>query len=316
MRRVAFALSAVAAVVTGSACELTEVTTTNAEDVIIAEVVLHAGDTLHTALLHRTVTDAGGQSGGGRVPNAAITVRDEETQAHVVYNAASDSLCSVPELDGIRGTCYAAVTARDAIRPGASYTLRVALDDGRVLRGSTRVPGAFSLRVPLQTSEGNVECTIPPDSAFDIVWTSSAGTSVYIVEALMPGLRAALRERGVEASGDDVVELTGLSVSAADTTIAFPSGLGLFDRFDSSMFNILLAIRDGLPPGVDVDMTIAAADRNYVNWVRGGNFNPSGTVRVSSIQGPGAGVFGSVTSRHALLHVRSGAGAEVTAGCQ
>jgi len=41
-------------------------------------------------------------------------------------------------------------------------------------------------------------------------------------------------------------------------------------------------------------VTIAAADRNYVNWERGGNFNPSGAVRVASIRGGGTGVFGSM----------------------
>ena len=44
-------------------------------------------------------------------------------------------------------------------------------------------------------------------------------------------------------------------------------------------------------------MSIAAADRNYVNWVRGGNFNPSGQVRVPSVRGDGTGVFAATVVR-------------------
>jgi hypothetical protein len=43
-----------------------------------------------------------------------------------------------------------------------------------------------------------------------------------------------------------------------------------------------------------VRLTVAAVDRNYVNGVRGGSFNPSGRVRVSSVTGDGEGVFGSL----------------------
>jgi hypothetical protein len=42
---------------------------------------------------------------------------------------------------------------------------------------------------------------------------------------------------------------------------------------------------------------ISATDRNYVNWVRGGNFNPSGVVRVPSVGGDGIGVFASTVTR-------------------
>lgn len=46
---------------------------------------------------------------------------------------------------------------------------------------------------------------------------------------------------------------------------------------------------------------IAAGDRNYVNWLRGGRFNPSGMIRVPSVHGDGTGVFGSVASTRRLL---------------
>ena len=54
---------------------------------------------------------------------------------------------------------------------------------------------------------------------------------------------------------------------------------------------------EGLPDGVAAEVSITAVDRNFVNWARGGNFNPSGQVRVPSLFGEGTGVFGSTIGR-------------------
>ncbi|HAW90536.1 MAG TPA: hypothetical protein DCX61_07725, partial [Gemmatimonadetes bacterium] len=40
-----------------------------------------------------------------------------------------------------------------------------------------------------------------------------------------------------------------------------------------------------------------AVEGNFVNWQRGGNFNPSGQVRVPSLRGDGTGVFGAAVNR-------------------
>ena len=90
--------------------------------------------------------------------------------------------------------------------------------------------------------------------------------------------------------------LLGLSITANDTTIVFPAEFGVFDRFDLDQ-DIATALQEGLPAGTVAPVTIAATDRNYVNWARGGNFNPSGQVRVPSIQGDGTGVFGTFVVR-------------------
>ena len=49
--------------------------------------------------------------------------------------------------------------------------------------------------------------------------------------------------------------------------------------------------------GVTAEVSITAVDGNYVNWARGGNFNPSGQVRVPSLSGDGTGVFGTTVGR-------------------
>ena len=121
----------------------------------------------------------------------------------------------------------------------------------------------------------------------------------------MQNLLQALRAAGMNVEGEQAVEVEGLSVTSADTSLLFPTELGLFNRFDDEALPILLAIRDGLPPEVSSFVVIAAADRNYVNWVRGGNFNPSGLVQSSSIAGDGAGFFGSLVTRGASISTTS-----------
>ncbi|NIP79411.1 MAG: hypothetical protein GWM90_09430 [Gemmatimonadetes bacterium] len=60
--------------------------------------------------------------------------------------------------------------------------------------------------------------------------------------------------------------------------------------------DVALVLQRGLPTGAAADIVVAVGDQNYVNWVRGGNFNPSGQVRVPGITGDGTGVFGSLVA--------------------
>lgn len=108
-------------------------------------------------------------------------------------------------------------------------------------------------------------------------------------------LTAALQDTEIEVEKDPLL-LLGLSISESDTTIVFPSEFGLFDRFDLDR-DLALLLQTGLPFGTQAGVIVSAVDRSYVNWVRGGNFNPSGEVRVPSLQGDGTGVFGSIVRR-------------------
>lgn len=288
-----------------AACELTEVETAVAEDVVIAEVVLRAGETRQTAYLHRTTT---GRS-DARVLDATIEVRAQGVDEVIVFEADEDSVCLVPAPTGPHaslGTCYSSRRNSPPVRPGMRYRLQIDLSDGRRMTGSTQVPGGFRIVQPAADV-----CRLDPNAAFDIVWTRSAGASVYIGETSLPGLQNALRAQGVAVEGEKPIYLTGLAIGAADTTMLFPGDFGVFDRFDADLHPVLVAIRDGLPPGVLAGVDIAAADLNYVNWVRGGTFNPSGTVRVPSIYGGGTGVFGSLVVRGLSMWVHPpGDGAE------
>jgi hypothetical protein len=299
--------AAALALVTATSCELREITIADAKDVVIAELVLRAGEPLQTAYLHRTST----QGISPVVPDAQIAVRDEASGDEILYAVGADSLClDDAPLNGVQsGTCYAARVAPAAIRPGARYTLRIELPGGRVMTGTTDVPGAFDILVPKALSGVGVSaatpCRLEPGTSMEITWSRSAGASVYITEGRLRNIRQALRDAGNDVEGNEPLDLIGLSISAADTTLKIPGELGLFDRFDDDLLPILLIIRDGLPPNVDATVVVAAADRNYVNWVRGGNFNPSGLVRVGSIQGDGSGVFGALVQHRLFISTRT-----------
>ncbi|HZG44346.1 MAG TPA: hypothetical protein VEY93_15455, partial [Longimicrobium sp.] len=100
----------------------------------------------------------------------------------------------------------------------------------------------------------------------------------------------------------DPLELLGVSVSSSDTTALLPNEFGVFDRFELDQ-NLLRFLQGGLPEGVNLVLTISAADRNYINGVRGGSFNPSGQVRIPSVVGDGVGVFGSLVPLTARIAV-------------
>jgi hypothetical protein len=293
----------VGAMASGAACELQEVTSAQAEDVVLVEMVLRAGDSVQTAFLFRTAAP----SKPAAVTGADVVVSDAAGTSFRLAEAA-DSLCLRTPIDsaGPGGTCYAAKVSATAVKPAARYSLRVALEDGRVMTAATDVPGAFAVIRPATTAGSiRASCVLDPLTSFDVTWTRSQGASVYLSEARLRNLRQALRASGVQVEGDDAVDLTGLSITAADTTLNFPGDLGIFDRFDTDVFDILIALRNGVPADVDATLVVSAADRNYVNWVRGGNFNPSGAVHISSIRGDGAGLFGSVVSRTVLITTRA-----------
>jgi hypothetical protein len=271
--------------VSAAGCQLREVTVAAPEDIVVAEVVLQAGATQQLAWVHHTL-------GNGQltVPGATVDVSGPDgTTLHFAPAAAQvcvDSSATVtPET---AGSCYVARSSPPAIAPGATYSLRVVLPGGGTLTGRTTVPGEFHLTRP----GGLAACALRAGTLLPITWTRASGAWLYIAESRIVHVRRALSPGGSDAGMD----LVGLSLSASDTTILFPSQFGLFDRANASDAPVLLALQKGLPEGATATIGVAAADRDYVDWVRRGAFNPSGTVQIPSVRGAGTGVFGSVVS--------------------
>jgi hypothetical protein len=279
-----------------AACALTEVTLADPADLVVAEILLRAGESTQQAFLHRTLSNGGSLE----VAGATIVVTNERGES-MLFKEASPQLCldDAPE-DATVGTCYSARNLPFPILPASTYSIRIDLAGGGTLTGQTTVPGDFSMISPAP-----VMCHLDADRTIEIQWTRSNGSWVYVSETKIAGLRAALAKQGVMLE-DEPARFLGLSISAQDTTLVFPSELGIFDRADPALADALLAIRDGLPADVAAEFVVAAADRNYVNWARGGQFNPSGVVQIPSLEGSGTGVFGSiVVQRRSLLTTES-----------
>ncbi|HSJ24649.1 MAG TPA: hypothetical protein VK929_08280 [Longimicrobiales bacterium] len=293
-------------VVSLAACELQEIVIATASDTVVAEVVLHAGSPAQTAYLHRSVTPGG----TARVHGARVFIEDQERGGEFELVATDDDVCLVPApppaLAGV-GTCHAATVPADAVRPGATYSLRVELPDRAPLQATTRVPSDFDFVMPSVAS-----CRLSPGTTLPLVWTRADGAWVYVMQARFSGLASALRRQGVSVppATPEPLDLLGVAIGASDTTMTFPAGFGVFDRASEALHPVLVAIQDGLPSDVETEVVVAAADRNYVNWVRGGSFNPSGTVRVPSVTGAdpaaGTGLFGSLVTRSVRIRTAIG----------
>lgn len=285
-------------------CELDEVALAPPEDLLVAEVYLRVGDDGSEALafLHTTLGTGGSQT----VPGAQVRLTLPGGSVVVLEAAAvTDCLEGEETIEGVEGSCY---TAGGAVFAGLSsgdlVTAELVAPDGRSLEGATTIPGAFALLRPAAADS----CSIPPGESFEVLWSSSDRAWAYAAETLIWGLPAALAPVGIEVE-DDPLYLLGVSVSEQDTTVVFPTEIGVFDRFELDR-DLALALSEGLPAGTFADVTIGALDRNYVNWVRGGTFNPSGLVRVPSLRGDGTGVIGSVV-RRSFRVVTSSASQEV-----
>jgi hypothetical protein len=282
--------AALAAATFATGCELTSIELADVADVIVAEVYLRPGAGTHVAFLHRTLP---GRDGSLRVEDATLIVRDHAGQ-WMTFERAPQSVCATNDFleEDVAGSCYVAAD-EEWVRPGSTLDLEVRVPDGRRMLGRATVPGAFRIEGPSSPA-----CVVEGTS-LELVWTRSEGAWAYQADALFTGLAAGLAERGV-AEPPDTLRLLGLAIGANDTTMAFPRDFGVFDRYQLDL-DLILALQEGLPSGARAEIVIAAVDRNYVNWARGGNFNPSGQVRVSSLTGDGVGVFGVLLGRGLTL---------------
>jgi len=295
-------------------CELDEVTIPAGEDLLIVEAILDAGRPMQYVILHHTLN---GRVVGGE-PGAQVRVRRGDG-VEVVFSEVSPHACMTidPTYTGgeaavdMGASCYLSpATAGYWVIPGEEYELLIETADGKRLQGRTTVPGWYQLRgLPAEARRppGEVgRCVLPPETPLPLEWTVSAGARAYMTHMRVEGLPEALDGRGIP-NIPEVVNLLGVSASERDTSIIIPAQVGLFERqnYDNEL---MLALDDGFPEGVRVQIIVGALDRNYVNALRADNFHPSGPVRISSIRGDGAGVFGSIVPYSFEIDVRHGGG--------
>ena len=284
-------------------CTLTEVSTPGGDDVLVVEAVLRPDLPRQTVLLHRTLQ---GRTVSGE-PKATVTIRRQDGVT-VQFALSPPELGNCVRSDSevfdslaLAASCYVSpASASNFVVPGGVYELEIRTAAGEQIRGRTEVPGNFTFLnlppavwTPGQTTGA---CALPRQTLLPLTWSRSIGTWSYVADLT-------LQRRDV----DRPISLLGLAISETDTTIVLPSEFGVFQRGGPEQA-LLEALQRGFPADADVTLTLAAADRNYVNAVRGGVFNPSGPVRLSSVVGDGVGVFGSLAPLRLDIRVGNGAG--------
>ena len=303
-----FIVAIVAALPALSACDLTEVSIAPAEDIVVVEGVLRAYARGQSIVLHRSIRDRTVRAEPGaqvtlsnRGGGSSITLAQTDDESCVIqpFNQDADSVLFHPSCYGT--PLNAGVSGFD-VMPGETYDLQVLTSDGREIRGRTTVPGNFGLRWNGRIEYQRIVCSVEPWTNTPFSWTVARGAWSYLSTLEIRGLDEALVGRGIDAPPR--LELNGVSISETDTTVVVPSEIGVLN-FGEVDQDILKVLQEGFPPGVTVRLVIAAADRNFVNSVRGGSFNPSGQVRISSVIGDGVGVFGSVITRDVYMVVES-----------
>jgi hypothetical protein len=278
-----------------AACDLDEITIVEVEDVIVAEIYVNlAKDPAANniiAFLHHTVGVPGADDEELRTARIVVS-RSDGLTLDLTESPPQACLESLPTVES--GVCFLANSGRATnLRPGDQLEAVVTLADGGTLLGSTRVPSSFEIDGVSPT------CRLDPDTLLPVLWSSSEGAWAYVNEASIQGLPETLIGEGIEVENDPL-NLLGLSISNQDTTIVFPSEFGVFDRFDLAQ-DLAVRLQRGLPSSAAAVVSITAVDGNFVNWVRGANFNPSGSVRVPSLRGDGTGVFGSTVNRQFVV---------------
>ena len=280
--------------IAASACELTEVTLAESDDVVIVEALLQlrqglAGDegALIRVFLHRTLRDDGSTEA---VPGAVVHVESMRGGWSFEVPEVQPSECAVVTPDLGTGSCHGLSLKSGVIAPGDVAELRVDLPANGSVRAASSIPGTFNLLQP----EVN-HCFLPHKQNFEIRWSVARGAQAYLSETTISGLDAALEPLGIDVEHEPL-RLTGLSLSSTDTAIVYPSQLGIFSRTELGQ-DLAAELRQGLPAGTQAEVAIAAVDRNFVNWARGQGFNPTGLVRVPSVIGDGTGFFGSAVVR-------------------
>lgn len=289
-----------------SGCTIADVAVAPGEDRLVVEAVLRADSRAQFILLHRAVQDGVAQGETGA--QVAVTRDDglrvtfQQTSAQACYSIDSAYERADDPIE-ILGTCYGSPPeAGGWVIPGHTYDLEVRTAGGDQARGRTTVPGWFDLKgVPFSRLQGQppLPCTLPPLTPLPLAWTQAAGAWGYIAPLRIQGLRTVLPDT---FNAPDPLQLVGVSVSARDTSLVLPGEFGVFDRFDFNQ-NLLRLLQTGLPQGTTARVVVAAADRNYINGVRGGAFNPSGPIRISSVVGDAVGVFGSIAPLTAQIIV-------------
>ncbi len=184
------------------------------------------------------------------------------------------------------GSCHTATAASAVFAPGELLTLAVTTPDGAVLEGTSRMPDAF---VPRGLSVEDGRCRVEPGTAYRFAWSPVDGAWAHIGEAEVTGLSPSLW-----SSSDPLyLPVTVLGRGREVTDMVFPTDFLLELLSDVDNVELHRTLDAGLPGGARAEVTIAALDRNWANWIREGRLNINGETVIPSVFGDGTGMFGT-----------------------
>ena len=197
-----------------------------------------------------------------------------------------EDLYGTDEPLGIIGSCHTATVEPALFAPGEALTLTVTTPDGSVLEGTSRMPDVF---VPRGLSVEDGRCRVEPNTGYRFTWAPVAGTWAHVGEAEVSGLSPALWA----ASDPLYLPVTVLGRGRDVTDMVFPGDFLLELLSDVDNVELHRTLDAGFPRGARAEVTIAALDRNWANWIREGRFNINGEIVIPSVFGDGTGMFGT-----------------------
>ena len=200
------------------------------------------------------------------------------------------------------GSCHTATAASAVFAPGEVLTLAVTTPDGSVLEGTSRMPDAF---VPQGLSVEDGRCRVEPDTGYRFAWSPVDGAWAHVGEAEIAGLSPSLW-----SSPDPLyLPVTVLGRGREVTDMVFPRDFLLELLSDVDNVALHRTLDAGFPGGARAEVTIAALDRNWANWIREGRFNINGETVIPSVFGDGTGMFGTAVRWKVSVESRAAEGA-------
>lgn len=245
------------------------------------------------------------------VPGAAVRVTGASGRSlSLVVEEDAFGTCTVLDrelhtVDGrLRpiGSCHTATAASAAFSPGEALALAVTTPDGAVLEGTSRMPDAF---VPRGLSVEDGRCRVEPDTGYRFAWDPVGGAWAHVGEARVTGLSPSLW-----SSSDPLyLPVTVLGRGRAVTDMVFPGDFLLELLSDVDGAELHRTLDAGFPGGARAEVTIAALDRNWANWIREGRLNINGETVIPSVFGDGTGMFGTAVRWKVEVESRAAEGA-------
>lgn len=296
-------------------CDLTDVPTGSGQKMFVASatVVLTMDPVEPSRIGTRAVAlvSEAYQQGLTEVPGASVRITgasgrslslEEEMDPLGACTALDKELFTVDGRLKSIGSCHTASAASAVFAPGEVLTLVVTTPEGGVLEGTSRMPDVFA---PQGLSVEGGRCRVEPDTGYRFTWAPVDGAWAHVGEAEVSGLSPSLW-----SSSDPLyLPVSVLGRGREVTDMVFPRDFLLELLSDVDNLDLHRTLDAGLPGGARAEVTIAALDRNWANWIREGRININGETAIPSVFGDGTGMFGTAVRWQVSVESREANGA-------